>query len=301
MSEDIDFHALLRSTFGDDDVVAQRLRPLEEAEEEGGALLLAYPGLTRIVDRVVLFLLETMRLAETDRLRARAAQHPWYGPLLLDFTSHVKRLRASYRLLQSGYPPFALALVRDLRERALLYAAILHGATTIREILGLPPDPPAGETPTPFDPRSVAKARQTNQRAALAAIDGQQSELEFAAQLVRLKDVLHSEVHGSLLTGTEGDAFMRGGPLPIFPSPTPESVIACLSLLLTAAHYLVRTLPVLQLDPAAFGAEWVERWRVMDRILSWALASERPISAATNELTEKKLAFDPETHAYPGG
>jgi len=296
------FHELLRSTFGDDDVVAERLRELEEAEDEGGALLFTFPGIVRIMERVFVFLIETIRLAEAARLRPGAPRYPWHGSLLLDFATHVKRLRAAYRLLQVGYPPFALTLLRDFRERALLYAAILHRATTIREILGLPLDPPAGEKLPPFDARRVVKERKTNQRAALATIDGRESGLEArtSSRLALLKDVLDSEVHGSQISGTEGEAFIRGGPLPIVPMPTRDSVLACLTVTLTASHYLVRTLPVLQLEPGAFGAAWVERWRVMDRVLAWALETERASSAATKELTDKKLAFDPETHAYPG-
>ncbi len=63
---------------------------------------------------------------------------------------------------------------------------------------------------------------------------------------------------------------------------------------------ILRCLPYLQLGPAAFGSDWVEKWKLLDRAHRTQVESlgedGKPIGFVFCRMMDAKFAFYTETH-----
>ena len=290
----------LLEVFGDDESVQQQLAPLFHAEALGGKLLDPYQGFRIAHDRLFLFFVRTFDLAERGR-RERGSVG-WYGPLLLDYVTQFKRLRAAYRVALCNYPLFGLALLRDVKDRSLLYAAILRGKTTYRELSGADAIPDWPRVLSEDDWIAVSRRRQANERTALAAVVGKDSGLDRdqVRELERWRDIFHQQVHASLHTyADEGWPWVsEGGQLSALPAPSTQAVAMFMNRSTEVCWLLLRTLPLLQLEPAAFGPDWAHQWRLLDSYFGRMANIDRSVAQAVCQLVATQFVVSPESTAY---
>src|SRR3989442_3174279 len=83
------------------------------------------------------FYVDTLRLADSHRLQkgsALSAQR--YGLLLLHRAISFRIFRAAENLFIRGYPLFGYALLRNLKDQAIIFAAVANRMTTYDAVIG---------------------------------------------------------------------------------------------------------------------------------------------------------------------
>jgi len=299
--------ARLDSVLTSRDVGYQTLRHVLEKEERYGADVSAqYQPHQLITDCFFSFYMETLHLTAA-LMRGDGASHlpAGYPSIFLIHVTNLRSLRAADIAFMHGYPLDGVALLRDLKDRALLLAAIAAHTTSLEAWLG-PMTTPGHVKLSDGKRDELRKRRIREERGVFDLMLRSKCGLpeEAKRQLKRWEQLFHSEVHGSMLTmahlHTEWDDTTRLGAW-----PTLQERPAAMYMNRSAeVHWMVlRTLPFLQLAPRAFGEKWADDWTVLDesfRIDVEALGKlGKPIKrivAAVIKLLDEKLAFSPDCH-----
>ena len=83
-----------------------------------------------LADSFNAFLLETVETAEAEWNKEAVRLGIWFPRYLLYYTAIFRTFRAAETLLLSGYPLSGYALLRDLKDRAMILAALGGGGLT---------------------------------------------------------------------------------------------------------------------------------------------------------------------------
>lgn len=291
----------LEAVFGNNQSVEQQIAAHDHHERRSGAAIASrFLGYRMAVDRLLLFIAETLRLADTHVQTGIALPDGWYVPLLMDITTQFRRVRAAHHLFQLAHPLFGVALLRDVRERALLYAAVVRGDTTVKRIFGADAIPDWPRDIDDMDYAQIRKRRKSNQRAALRGTT-KGLDAEVVRDLKAQQAIFDEQVHGALfLPATDYESWLAGSsPLPVLPEPSPNAAAQYVNRSTEVGWLFVRTLPILQLQPGVFGSGWADKWRLLDLSFAKMTGDQIPIGAAVQKLIESNLPFDPESTAYP--
>lgn len=313
-----DWQKRLGDTFHTHGVVGANLLPIIEAERVFDLQVeQRFKGFATLNTAFQSFILET--LDDTSKKAARLGAKPpyaWYRPAVLSFVGTFKLLRSSDRLFRSGYPLNGYALLRDLKDHALAYGAILNGLTTLEKVNGW--DAAKAEPPESYNWEHARKARNARKKTdseILSRMVWKQSgfSAEVQEQLIRWNEMFHQEVHGGRLTfAVEGSDWLFGSaPLPVFPfaSDKATSLGMFINRFEEVAWMLLRSICYLQPRIMPFVDEWRTKWNILDDSLRMvhedAVKINRVGASEIIELVRVKFDFSPEeafyTEASPAG
>ena len=231
-----------------------------------------FHGQSVLIDSFQSFYIETL-----ENALQRVADHGWpeacenYAPTLLHYVIIFRRFRACENLLLRGYPLDGYALLRDLKDSAILLAGIATNITTHPALLGYA----GAEAPFTYeDWRKARKAANVERQRVLRRFIRKESGLppDIIKELEVWEQLFHQEVHGSKLSfATELKDWVSGtAPLSIGPTPKEAAMAMYMNRVTEVAWLLLRLFPYLQAKEAAFGAEWHRRHRILDESFRYA-------------------------------
>lgn len=256
-----------------------------------------FHGQSVLIDSFQSFYIETLHNA-----LQWVADHGWpeacenYTPTLMQYVTIFRRFRACENLLLKGYPLDGYALLRDLKDRAILLAGIATHITTHASLHGY------GGTKTPFtyqDWRKARKAAKVEEQRVLGKIIRTQSGLllDIIKELEIWEQLFHQEVHGSMLSfAIEMKDWVSGtAPRSIGPTPKEAPMTMYMNRATEIAWLLLRLFPYLQAKEAAFDAEWHRRYRILDESFRYAQQDlsrlGKSIGDAFIKLVDEKFSF----------
>jgi hypothetical protein len=295
-------HAQLRKAFTSRGIVGSNLGALH-LWEEGRELSLctSYRGYRLVHQCFSSFFLDSIEKAEPSCGRLDA--DPWFSTLLLVTSGVFTRMRAAEISYLHGYPLDAYALLRDLKDRALYLAAVLRGLSTLERVLGL--QEAEGRTGDGFKLAKAASKFRRNEHHRIhdilvgASTGLPQSLLE---DVLRWEALFHEEVHLSLHSFVLAGSVWTpgGGILPTAAARTEHANSMYMNRSLEVAWCLLRVLPLLQIRPHQFGADWEMKWNLLDRNLRLTVMSVadegRELVASVAAWIECVFSFDPANH-----
>jgi hypothetical protein len=130
---------------------------------------------------------------------------------------------------------------------------------------------------------------------------GEQSGLSSTAreEFERLQFLFNFEVHGSMLTMTRVFAQIKNEDgFTAWPVADEDQEAMYMNTAWEVGWMLLRTLPMLQLAPRAFGSEWAHKWGVLDESFRHGVEElgklGKQIGYAVIELIDTKFPFAPD-------
>ena len=277
---------------------------LVDEADIGQFLLEKFHGQNVLLSSFQSFFLDTLRMAD-----AKIASDGWpkdlphYTLAIAVLSNLFRRFRACEILFVRGYPLDAYALMRDIKDRAIMLAGIASNRTTFAEAFG------AKEDLTP-DQEGYGKATTENRKKASnrlsAEFIGKSSGLSLDVQhdLKRWDNLFHLEVHNAFLSFTHDiNAIYREGKLPALgPTRVVEAYAIYMNRRAEIGWMIVRLLPFLQLSEGTFGAEWLHKQQVLDdsfRYMAEGLAGlGKRIGHSFIAMMDKKFRFKKSFHYF---
>ena len=188
-----------------------------------------------------------------------------------------------------------------------MIAAIGKGLTTLTAINGLEQSSNAAAS-SPPDMKIVGKRRIKEERRVLdRMLRTAASHLDDSVreELRAWENLFNIEVHAALGSlALEGIPSMLGNSVSrlLRPGFLEKPMLTFTNRACEVGWMILRVLPLLQVTPGQFDADWAERWKILDesfRFLSSSLAAEgKPVGAAIVELLDQKFDFTPEQTCY---
>jgi hypothetical protein len=261
-----EWHKRLADTFKVNGLVGGHLRIVHEAENKVGDYLVSvFRGQDALLCSFQSFFIETLTLANGDiKARGWLKSAPNYTVTLAAFFNLFRRFRACEVLDIKGYPLDGYALMRDIKDRALLISGVARNLTTFPKILGAPAAPS-------IDGKDYSKQatrnRKENEHRVMHAMTGKTSGLPEHVQddLKRWDDMFHLEMHGGTLSLTqELKELGSGRALQIGPSIVQDAYIMYINRSSELGWMVTRLLPYLQMTENAFGDEWRKKRDILD-------------------------------------
>jgi len=188
-----------------------------------------------------------------------------------------------------------------------MIAGVGNGLTTLTAVNGLePPTDAAASSPPQMD--VVRRRRIKEERRILDMMlrtPASGLDMSVREELRAWEDLFNMEVHAALGSlALEGVSWMIGhNDSPLLHSRFSEKpMLAFTNRACEVGWMILRVLPLLQVTPGQFDADWAETWKTLDdsfRFMSLGLAAEeRPIGEAIVKLLEQKFDFSPEHACY---
>lgn len=261
-----EWHQRLAGTFKVDGLVGGHLRIVAEAEERvSNDLVTTFRGQDALLCSFQSFFIETLMMASKDISTLGGPKNaPNYSVVLLAFFILFRRFRSCEILYIKGYPLDGYALMRDIKDRALLIAGVARNLTTFPQILG------ATGAPT-IDGKNYRKQatrnRKDNEHCVMHAIVGKTSGLPKSVQddLKQWDDMFHLEMHGAMLSLAQELTELQAGKLPqIGPSAVRDAYIMYVNRSSELGWMVTRLLPYLQMSENSFGDEWHQKRDILD-------------------------------------
>jgi len=279
----------LEDNFSSSGVVGGHLLGVIEAEQAYGRHVLGrFHGQSVLMDSFQSFYIETLVLAEKYvSTHGWPQDAPYYSTILVYYLTAFRGFRACQNLFVHGYPLDGYALMRSLKDRALLLSGIGHNLTTFEAITA-----------------TARRDREREERRVLSLMIGDTSGLpeDEIKELTFWQGLFHQEVHGANFTFlTELGAVARGErPMSIGPLPDDRSVGMYMNRAVEMGWLFTRLLPYLLPVEEAYGSEWAKRLAILDdsfRASEQALADlDKRIGTAFIALVNEKFAFSEGFH-----
>lgn len=300
-----DWQQRLDDTFSEGGVIGPRIYEVLQAERDHRLWATdEFRGHVVLMNSFESFAIDTLRLAErTYAMTSPTPPHKWYATFLLQQTIQLGRIRCTENLLLDGYPMVAYSLLRDVKDWAIFAAAVAAGLTTRRNLEGLGPFDESAELKD-SDYELIHRSRVTEESRVLDQMLRKATDLDPAIrkELVAWERLFNSEVHGARLSfARHGSRWRRGeAPLPIGPTFNEDDLAAMyLNRAGEVSWMLLRTFPLLQLNPAAFGGSWPVKWEVLnDSFRFYVRALAKPVVDAVEAFVEARFSFSPTTDSY---
>jgi hypothetical protein len=294
----------LTSTFADDAVVGSNLAPgIKQEQSYKEYILGTFHGYDVLMTCFFSFYVDTLSIAtrqlhEEESLRDDEA----YRIAHLMHVTTFKSFRAADNTFLSGYPLDAVALLRDLKDRAVFLSAVGQGLSSIHDLWRILPDDDDEEALREERFNAARSQRMREESRVLKLMLRSTSGLspKTLRELSRWERLFHFEVHGSVLTRayTVKQIKQYKG-FSLWPLPDPDSAAMYMSQAVEVGWMLMRTLPLLQSRAGAFGSEWSHKWTILDESFRYDTEdfgkTGKQIAYAIIELLDKKFPFTPDT------
>lgn len=192
-----EWHQRLAVTFKVDGLICGHMRIVDEAEDRvSHDLSTSLRGQDALLCSFQSFFIETLVLAK-EEVKAQGWPKGSYSLAFAAFHILFGRFRACEILYWKGYPLDGYALMRDVKDRALLFAGVARNITTFGKIFGLPVSPTSEADRCG---KEMTKNRKDNEHRVMQAMTGERSGLPIDVQedLKRWDRMFDLEVHGGL-------------------------------------------------------------------------------------------------------
>jgi len=292
-----EWHKRLADRFKVNGLVGGNLRVVHEAEDHvSNYLVKTFRGQNALLDSFQSLLIETLTLANSGIVSngwPRDASN--YSTTLAAFSNLFRRFRACEVLYMKGYPLDGYALMRDIKDRALLMAAIARNMATFPEILGATAAPVAegGDYG-----KEATKRRKASEHRIMHSMVGKDSGLPVDVQkaLKQWDDLFHVEVHGGAMSLIqELGELASGRAVQIGPSAIQDAYTMYINRSAELGWMVARLLPYLQTTENAFGQSWHEKREVLDDSFRYLLEGlsdmGKKIGAAFIAMMDSKFMF----------
>jgi hypothetical protein len=292
-----EWHKRLADTFKVNGLVGGHLRIVHDAEDKVGNYLVSqFRGQDALLCSFQSFFIETLMLANRDiNARGWPKNAPNYTVTLAAFFNLFRRFRACEVLYIKGYPLDAYALMRDIKDRALLMAGVARNITTFERILGLPVSDPS--KPDAYG-KEQTRNRKDNEHRVMHAMTGKTSGLPGDVQddLKRWDDMFHLEMHGGTYSlMQELGELQKSKMLQIGPSVVQDAYIMYVNRSSELGWMATRLLPYLQMTEHAFGGDWHKKRDIMDDSFRYMLEGLSNLGKRLGEsfitMMDDKFAF----------
>lgn len=225
---------------------------------------------------------------------------PSYGAIYVYYLVMFRRFRACETLLLKGYPFDGYALLRGLKEQAILLAGIVHNLTTLTAVFGA--EDVQGLTEDDF--KRITKLRKKEEGRVFGILLRKDSGLpqETIKELGIWERMFHEEVHGSKFSfGAELLKWSRGkGEPSIGPTLDETSWSNYMNRAVEIGWLIVRLFPYLQPTENAFGEGWHRKHEILDdsfRCAEQSLSENcKEIGEAIMKLVDEKFSFKKPFH-----
>jgi len=281
----------LEDNFTEYGVIGSHLLEIIDMEKAYGQYYAStFHGQSVLMDSFQSFYIETIRSAQGWVVNNGWPENaPCYAPILFFYVTIFRSFRACQNLLVSGYPFDGYALLRDVKDRAILLCGIAHNLTSFQAIHAL---------------RKGDRKRE--ERKVFDRIIGKDSGLSVGdlREIALWERLFHDEVHGSKLTFfTEMGDWIRGErPLSIGPTPLEQPIAMYMNRAVETGWLVTRLFPYLQAAECAFGARWEERRAILDdsfRVSEQGLAGlGKKVADALIVLADRKFSFPDSFHYF---
>jgi hypothetical protein len=240
-----------------------------------------------LIDSFLSFFVETLKSA-----RQWIASNGWpsdcpaYVYVYIYYMVIFRRFRACEILLLNGYPFDGYALLRGLKDQAIVLAGIAHNLTTLAKTWGAKD----GEIYTDENAQEITNRRKKEERKIQRLILGSNSgfPLGITKELRTWEQMFDYEVHGSRFSiSTDVMKWFRGqgepsiGPAP--PTVDDTSWSNYMNRAVEIGWLIVCLLPYLQPIENAFGEEWHRKHEILGDSFRFM---EQSTSKNFNELGE---------------
>lgn len=185
--------------------------------------------------------------------------------------------------------------MRDIKDRALLFAGVARNIMTFEKIFGLPVSQPSD---TDAYGREATRNRKDNEHRVMHAMTGRTSGLgnDVQENLKRWDDMFHLEMHGGTFSlMTELQQLKEGNALQIGPSVVQNACIMYINRSSELGWMATRLLPYLQMTENAFGDEWHKKREILDDSFRYMLEGSeslgKPLGASFITMMDEKFAF----------
>lgn len=293
------WQARLEENFNYDGVTGGQLFSVIDAEKAYGEYFVnKFHGQNVLMDSFQSFFIETINNVYREiKKNGWPKGCPHYAPIFLYFISIFRSFRACENLIQHGYPFDGYALLRNIKDRAILLAAVAHGITSFSSIYGY-------EGSKNKDRKEKGKKRKLEEWRILGLFLRKESGLsaDVIQELEAWENLFHAEVHGSKLSYAQMLGELRDGVI-VPPGPTIDgmSMGMYMNRVVEIAWMLTKLLPFLQPSQKTFGSKWISRQKILDesfRFMENGLVElEKKIGGAFITLIDKKFTF-PEPFFY---
>jgi hypothetical protein len=255
----------LEEHFSTDHVVGRDLVSLYSSENAYEQFIVSkLHGYLVLMDSFQSFFAHTLALAE-DKYRASYSRLrlEWYTPYLLNCTMLFRRFRAAAISALHGYPFAGYAMLRDVKDQAILMAAAARNLTTWKKVTGFEEQIDLKKPPL-ANLEMVKKHRVKEERRVFKLMLGAKCGLDESdrQRVLDWTGMFDTEMHGSQMSFVmDGTGWLSGQTrLPIYPIPDIENTSMYTNRSNELGWMLLRTFPFLQLDPRAFGEGWAVKW-----------------------------------------
>lgn len=255
----------------------------------------------------LVFFHETLRIVLSQFLKDNNTPHKYYTPVLVQYIANFKNLRATYILFEKGYPFDGFALLRDLSERAIFYAAAGNKYITIPDLFGhIGLDENLENITDEQRDQIQNKIKETGKKAVKELLGNfRQNYKQFYDELEILRDLFNREVHSSKLTyanqlipWVKG---MRSPSLGPIDDDEDQGLIMYMNRFAEIGWMHHRLLPLLQFNNNSFDTDWKDKWIIIDESFHFLVKSLSEsgllIADAIIKLLDTEFNFNP-SHSF---
>jgi hypothetical protein len=264
----------LDEAFNEDGVVGGKLLKVIKAEE-GFSIHVSnnYNIYHKLTGSFLSFFMQTLEIAEHYKNTKKQKTGIWYVPLLLDQTTTFRVFRAAENLLFKGYPLSGYSILREVKDRAIVYGAIANNITNYEKsygIGGMDLQKHQESSKEKWDEIKVVikKNRKKEEQRIFKKMLGSESGMpkKHQKELLSWIEDFHLEVHGSRFSYVDqGLNWISGqSKFPILPELDRVSISLYMYTSNKIGWMLLRALTFLQPIPKAFGEEWCKKWQILD-------------------------------------
>jgi hypothetical protein len=296
----------LEATFSTNGIVGGRLLTsvLALEQQSGTTFVTTFKGYRVLIDAFFEFFAESL---EKTILEIRTIGYPkddTYSSILLEFQLIFRAFRAAESLACNGYPLDGYALLRNLAERVVVIASLIHGISTLEKVIGTD-EAPKDRKWTLDDKQQIRRRRKREERRIFDLMTGRKSGLspDAVKELELWNSMFDMQVHGSQLSkfGEVGRwMFEKEAPFSLGPQYDEDGAAMYFNRSTEIAWLIVRVLPYLQQKSRSFGMDWERKWQIMDDSFRFSVESlgllGKKIAAVMIELVEAKFSFTPAIH-----
>ena len=245
------------------------------------------------------FALETLSEVQKRHIPFLTSLVPEFPFIFVDFVMIFRRIRAVHVLSCEGYAGAAVTILREVKDRTILIAAVLMNRITYSALMGISPNDSNSISKTELD-NIRRKRRGKIEREVIAEFVGKNSGLGAAdlAALTLWTGLFDREMHGSFLSAsTVGMPWLVGDSEFNLHGADNELMDAMFMNRFNETTWMYhRLLPNLQLEDCAFDRGWRRKWDILDESF-WQMEKGltdigRPIGDAFIRFVDSKFPFD---------
>lgn len=261
----------LVENFTVDGLVGGNLRMVGSAEDRMKAWVAEnLPGQNLLLESFMGFFLETLSMTDRNIVENGWPKHcPNYPIAFVYFCNLFRRFRACELLFESGYPLDAYSLIRDVKDRAFLIAAVAHNWCTFSKGMGAIAQPTSDPEYEKKSTRTRKEVEQENSNRLIGKASGLATDVQ--EDMKRWDSFFNFEVHGGALSFTrEMYELVTDRRKPeIGPTSKFDAYAMYMNRSAEIAWLVVRLLPFLQRIEGDFGQGWQRKRLILDDSLRY--------------------------------